>query len=103
MFDLKEFADGVSFKIKVQPKASKNQICGLIGDALKLRITAPPVDGAANEAVVKYFASFFKVSRSQIEILSGHTGRNKVIKINGVTIEQAIQLFPFAVSNHKFL
>jgi hypothetical protein len=53
--------------------------------SLKIRLTAPPVDGAANEALVKFLAEVFSVSKSQVEIVSGHTGRQKIVRITGVT------------------
>lgn len=88
MVKLNESGDGVSFKVKVQPKASKNEICGQIGDSVKIRLTAPPVDGAANEALVQFLAKTFKVAKGRVEIVSGHTGRNKIIKISGVSVNE---------------
>lgn len=80
---VQETPDGVVVKVKVQPRSSRNHIAGLLGDALKVNLTAPPVDGEANEALVKYFAGLFKVPRSSIHIISGHTGRNKLIRFDG--------------------
>ena len=81
MFDIKETATGISFKIYVQPKASKNAIVGLHDDSLKIRLTAPPVDGAANKLCVQYLAKVTGFPKSAIEIASGHTGRTKHILI----------------------
>lgn len=64
-------------QILVQPKAGKDEIAGPHGDELKVRIKAPPVDGAANQALVKYFSKLFKVPKSHITILSGETSRHK--------------------------
>lgn len=94
MLEIKQLSDGISFKVKVQPKASKNEICGYLDDALKIRLTAPPVDGAANEAVVSFFAKLFRLSKSQVEIISGHTGRNKVLKIKNISLDQAKGILP---------
>jgi len=69
--------NGVSFTIYIQPKASKNQIVGLHGDALKIKITAPPVDGAANKMCLKYLAKCLSVPTARLEILSGHSSRTK--------------------------
>jgi uncharacterized protein (TIGR00251 family) len=85
---LKEEKDGVSFKVRVQPRASKNQVAGLFEDALRVRLTAPPVDGEANEACRAFLAGLLSVGRGQVEILSGLTGRNKVVKVKGVTASE---------------
>lgn len=84
MFILKEDSQGIVFKVKVQPRASKNEVAGVLGDALKVRITAPPVDGEANECCINFFAKLFKVAKKDVEIISGHTGRNKTILICGI-------------------
>lgn len=88
MLPLKEEKDGVSFKVRVQPRASKNQVAGLFEDALRVRLTAPPVDGEANEACRAFLADLLSVSKSQVEILSGLTGRNKIVKIKGVSVAE---------------
>ncbi len=93
MLSIKEEQDRVFFKVRVQPRASKNQIAGLYEDAIKLRITAPPVDGEANEACRVYLAELLKVPRSRVEIVSGHTGRNKTIKVVGVSAERLLKVF----------
>ena len=72
---------GLIISVYVQPKSSKNMIVGAHGNALKIKLTAPPVDGAANKMCSEYLAKVFKVSKSSIEILSGHTGRNKRLQI----------------------
>ncbi len=68
---------GVLFKVFVLPKSSKNMIAGLYGDAIKVKLTAPPVDGAANKMCLKYLAKSLKVPKSSLEIVSGHAGRTK--------------------------
>jgi len=85
MVPLKESANGVSFAVKVHPRAHKDAITGTIGDALKLALTAPPVDGKANQAVIEFFADLFAISRSSVTIASGETSRNKVVRIAGVS------------------
>ena len=80
--------NGATFAIKVHPRAKKNAITGEIGDALKLALTAPPVDGKANEACVEFFAKLLKVSRYSVTIASGHTSRNKVIRVTGLSAEE---------------
>jgi len=69
-------------RIKAQPKASKDEFCDVLGNCLKVRITAPPVDGKANQHLIKFLAKQFKVSKSQIELLSGETSREKRFKIS---------------------
>jgi uncharacterized protein (TIGR00251 family) len=83
-----ETADGVSFAVKVQPRARRNAIVGELGDALKVALTAPPVDGKANEACIEFFADVLGVARSSVAIVSGQTGRNKVIRVTGITAAQ---------------
>jgi uncharacterized protein len=82
----------VTFSIRIQPRASKNEIMRMNDGRLKIRLTAPPVDGAANEALVKFLADQLNVSRSQLEIVSGHTGREKIIKVNGMTDSEVNRL-----------
>jgi uncharacterized protein (TIGR00251 family) len=80
--------DGVTFAVKVHPRAKKNAITGEVGDALKLSLTAPPVDGKANDACIDFFAKLLKVTRSSITIAAGQTSRNKVIRVAGLTAQQ---------------
>jgi len=76
---------GVSFAVKVHPRAKKNAITGELGDALKVSLTTPPVEGRANEACVEFFAKLLKVPRSSVTIAAGQTSRNKVVRVVGVT------------------
>jgi hypothetical protein len=87
-FTIRDTAAGAQFALRVQPRASRNAIVGVMGDAIKLAITAPPVDGKANQAVVEYLADLFRVSKSSIVIVSGETGRNKLVAIRGKSAEQ---------------
>src|ERR1700694_2069376 len=84
MIPLHEAAKGVTFSVKVHPRARKNAITGTVGDALKLSLTAPPVDGKANQAVIEFFADIFKIPRSSVTITSGETSRLKTICICGM-------------------
>jgi len=85
---INEVPGAITFAVKVHPRAKKNAITGEIGDALKVSVTAPPVDGRANEACIEFFAKLLKVSRSSVTIASGQSSRNKVIRVSGVTAEQ---------------
>ena len=88
MFAVAETASCVPFAIKVHPHARKNAITGELGDALKVSLTSPPVEGRANEACIDFFAKLLKVPRSSVTIASGQTSRNKVIRVAGLTAEQ---------------
>jgi len=88
MIRIEESAAGATIAVKVHPRAKKNAITGEVGDALKVALTAPPVDGKANEAVIDFFAKLLKVPRSSVSIASGLTGRNKVIRVAGLSAEQ---------------
>ena len=84
-------SDGcVRFAVRVQPRASATELAGTYGDALKVRLSAPPVDGAANEALVIFLARIFSVSRHDVRILAGESGRSKVVEIRGIT-ERAVR------------
>ena len=87
MIPLRETAAGVSFKVRVQPRASRTAITGVLGDEiLKIALAAPPIEGRANEALVRFFAELFDVPPSAIEIASGGQSRNKVVRVAGASI-----------------
>lgn len=71
--------------MKIHPRAKKDAITGEVGDALKLSLTAPPIDGRANEACIEFFAKLLKVPRSSVTIASGASSRNKVIRVEGIS------------------
>jgi uncharacterized protein (TIGR00251 family) len=79
---------GVTFAVKVHPRAKNNAITGEVGDALKVALTAPPVDGKANAACIEFFAQLLNVPRSSVTIASGQSSRNKVIRVSGITAQQ---------------
>jgi uncharacterized protein (TIGR00251 family) len=82
MFAVTEKTEGLVIKVFVQPKASKNMITGLYGDALKIKLTAPPVEGAANRMCLKYLAKCLKIPPASLEILSGQSSRTKRILLH---------------------
>jgi uncharacterized protein (TIGR00251 family) len=82
---IQEDAEGVSFAVKVHPRAKKNAITGELGNALKVSLTAPPVEGKANDACIDFFAKLLKVPRSSVSIAAGQTSRNKVIRVAGIS------------------
>jgi len=83
MLKIYKAGDAVTFKVKVQPGAAKNEIIGVQGDVLKIKINAPPVKGKANKALIDFLAKKLGIKRSQVEILGGHTSRVKKIKMGG--------------------
>jgi uncharacterized protein (TIGR00251 family) len=88
MIPIHDTAAGVSFAVKVQPRAKRNAITGELGDALKVSLMAPPVGGRANEACIEFFANFLNVSRTSVTIASGETSRRKTIRVTGLTAEE---------------
>jgi len=85
MLRISEIAEGVRLEVKVQPRSSRNQVVGEQNGVLKIKLTAPPVDGEANSALVAFLASSLKVPRQDISILRGETSRNKLVEINGIS------------------
>jgi hypothetical protein len=84
---IKEQDGTVSFSVRVQPRASRNEIAGEWQDGLKIRLTAPPVDDRANEALMNFLAASLKVPLSAVRIASGERSRTKRVEIRGVTAE----------------
>ena len=91
MIPVQETAKGTTFAVKVHPRARKNAITGTVGDAVKLALTAPPVDGKANQAVIEFFADLFEIPRSSVTIASGETNRLKVVRVSGISAENVSQ------------
>src|ERR1700759_4382973 len=85
MIPLQETGKGITFSVKVHPRARKNAVTGTVGDSLKLALTAPPVEGKANQAVVEFFADLFEIPRSSVTIASGEISRNKTVRVSGIS------------------
>jgi len=83
----------VRFKVRVLPRASRNEVAGELGGALKVRLQAPPVDGAANEALVAFLADELGVSRKGVRIVSGNTSRSKTVEVDGIAPSAVDRLF----------
>ena len=81
-----------TLSVRIQPRSSKNGVTRMEDGTLKIRLTAPPVDGAANEALVKFLSEALSVSKSQVEIVTGHTSREKRVKISGMSEADVIHL-----------
>jgi len=88
MIPLNETSTGVTFAVRVHPRAKKNAITGVLGDALKVSLTSPPIEGRANDACVDFLAKLFGVARSYVSIVSGEKNRNKVVCIAGLSANQ---------------
>ena len=92
MLEVHEREGAVIFSVRVQPRASKDEISGEMGGALKVRLRAPALEDRANEALVEFLAGLLKTSKSAVRILSGERNRTKRIEIRGVTRQQILAL-----------
>ena len=84
---------GVTFKVRVQPKASRNQVDGYSADSLRLRVTAPPQAGKANMAVISLLAETLGVPKSRLRIIRGHGSREKLVQVTSLTTEDVERTF----------
>ncbi|PYU40361.1 MAG: YggU family protein [Acidobacteria bacterium] len=92
MLEVQEREGKVIFSVRVQPRASKDEIAGEMGGALKVRLRAPAVEDRANEALVEFLAQLLKTPRSAVRILGGERSRTKRLEIRGVTQQQILLL-----------
>ena len=76
--------------VKLQPRASRNEIIGPLGGELRIKVTAPPVDSAANEALLRYLAELLECPRGAVQLIRGQTSRHKLIALRGVTVDAAL-------------
>ena len=88
---LRADGDGVVLSLHIQPGAKRTECAGLHGEALKIRLHAPPVDGKANEALIAFLAKSLGVPKSHVELVSGHSSRAKRVRVAGVGAEVARQ------------
>jgi hypothetical protein len=93
-FSIKETAVGVAFKVRVLPRSSRCEVVGIQDDALKLKITAPPVEGQANEECIRFLSRLLDVKRNSISITAGGKSKNKSITITGVTRKDIESIIP---------
>ena len=91
---VRETNTGLEVPLHVQTRARRNEIAGLHGSALKLRITAPPVDDAANRAILALFASLLAIHKSRLKLVSGQKSRDKVLGIEGASVDYLQSCFP---------
>ncbi len=92
-------ADSFLLRLHVQPRAKVNGIAGFHGDALKLRLNTPPVDGKANKAVEAYLGKLFGVPKSSVQLKSGHQSRSKSVQVHGLAVEEAEEILRKALDN----
>jgi uncharacterized protein len=76
--------NGIRFSAVIQPRSSKNEVSGIHNNSLKIRLTSPPVDGAANKVCIKFLSKWLGVSPSKVRIVSGLSSKNKIIEITGI-------------------
>ena len=88
---IKEKPNGVTIKVRVNPRSSSAQITGPRGDSLGIRLTSPPVEGRANEELVRFLGKKLRVTRSSITIVTGHSSREKVVFVEGVDAAYALE------------
>ena len=91
---LRETPGGTLLSVKLQPRASRNEIGDARGGELKIKVTAPPVDDAANEALIKRLSEKLNCARSRVELVRGRASRHKTLLLHGFTIAQVLQTFP---------
>jgi uncharacterized protein (TIGR00251 family) len=85
VIEIRNIEAGASFRVRVQPRAKRNAVAGEIAGALKIAVTAPPIEGAANAACMEFVAKLLKAPRGSISIAAGATSRNKVLVVAGMT------------------
>lgn len=83
---------GVSLALVIVPRSGKDEVVGLVGEAIKIKLRAAPVDGRANDALLDYLARRLDVARTHVRIVSGAAGRRKIVQIDGVTADRAARL-----------
>jgi len=81
---------GVRLAVQIQPNAKKTEVVGMLDDALKIKLAAQPIEGKANEALVKYLAATLGVSRSAVTLTHGQTNKKKLLQVDGVTLEAVL-------------
>jgi uncharacterized protein (TIGR00251 family) len=91
---IREKEGGVEIAIHVQPRAGRNAVAGIHNGALKIKVTAPPVDDAANAAVIGFFSTLLKVPRSRLAITSGRKSRDKILRVEGASVEEVLKSMP---------
>lgn len=101
MIAVRDSPHGATFAVRVQPRASRTRLTGVLGSGeesvLKVALAAPPVDGRANETLVEFFADLLEVSRAAVQVLSGAQSRNKVLRVTGLPAEEIVAVLMAAL------
>jgi uncharacterized protein len=92
MLPIDKSDSGIVFKVRVQPKSAKNEIRGVMGDALGIKVTSLPIEGRANRACIDFLARELGVRKSHVEIIAGHKSRIKVVRVRGITPDEMERL-----------
>jgi uncharacterized protein (TIGR00251 family) len=92
---------GVTFAVRVQPRASKSVVAGELDGVLKIRLAAPPVEGRANEELIRLLTELFDAPRQRIAILSGQTSKNKVVSVSGISVDEAERVLAEALNQRR--
>ncbi len=93
MLDIKEAENSVTFRVRLAPRSSRNSIVGEHQGALKIALTAPPVEGAANQALVEFLAKTLGIRKSAVKIIAGEKSKNKTVRVEGITGEAIKKIF----------
>ena len=91
----------VTFAVRVQPRASNSGVAGELDGILKIRLAAPPVEGQANEELIRLLAKLFDTSRQRIAIVSGQTSKNKVVSISGISVNEVERVLDEALNQYR--
>ena len=100
---IKPCKNGILFSAIIQPRSSKNEVTRVYKDALKIRLTTPPVDGKANKACLQFFAKWLGISPSKISIVQGLSSKNKTIEVDGLTEKQFHEILKIKTFHNKKL
>ncbi|MGH9936920.1 MAG: DUF167 domain-containing protein [Blastocatellia bacterium] len=101
MIELTVKDGGVIFAVRVQPRASMSRVAGELDGALKIRLAAPPVDGEANEELIRLLAKIFDAPRQRVALLSGLTSKNKLVRVSGISAEEAERVLAEALNQYR--
>jgi uncharacterized protein (TIGR00251 family) len=93
--------NSVLLSVKLQPRASANEIGQALGNELRIKVTAPPVDSAANEALVRLLAQELDCPRNRVELVRGHTSRHKIVRLHGFTAEEVTKRLGAKMTNDE--
>ncbi len=96
---LREAGDGLELLVQLAPRASKSRIIGKYGERLKIAVTAPPVDGKANQALCAFLAEIFGISRSSVMVIRGAASREKTLRVENLAMEEACRRLDEALAN----